>query len=82
MDVERCKRALKYFTTRTDGKGIDHAALASAVLALEKQVSKKIKEAHFETVCPVCKGSLYIDDLNVVEQSQYCPDCGQRLEWH
>ena len=37
---------------------------------------------HKSFLSPVCKGSLYIDDLNVVEQSQYCPDCGQRLEWH
>lgn len=75
------KRALDYFKCRTDGKGLDQNALAFAIQALEKQVPKKVKEAHFETVCPVCKGSLYIDDLNVVEQSRYCPDCGQMLEW-
>lgn len=75
------RKALEYFRGHTDGKGLDHNALAFAIQALEKQVPKKVKEAHFETVCPVCKGSLYIDDLNVVEQSRYCPDCGQMLEW-
>ena len=81
MDVERCKRALKYFTTRTDGKGIEQAALASAVLALEKQVPKRIKNVHSETACPCCRANFYVEDLNVVMIYDFCPDCGQRLEW-
>ena len=75
------KKALEYFRGNTDGKGLNHNALAFAIGALEKQVPKKVKKAHWETICPVCKGSLYIDDLNVIMESQYCPDCGQRLEW-
>lgn len=75
------KRALDYFKCRTDGKGLDQNALAFAIKALEKQVPKEVKKAHFETVCPACKSNLYIEDLNVVMIYDFCPDCGQRLEW-
>lgn len=76
------KRALDYFKCSTDGKVFDHNALAFAIQALEKQVPKRAVDAHFDTACPACKNNLYIEDLNVVEKSRYCPDCGQRLEWH
>lgn len=35
------KRALEYFRSGTDGKGLDHNALAFAIQALEKQVPKR-----------------------------------------
>lgn len=76
------KRALEYFKCRLDGKGIDFNALACAVIALEKQIPKKIVDDYSETVCPSCKANLFIEDLNVVMKSDYCPDCGQKLEWH
>lgn len=76
------KRALEYFRSRTDGKGLDHNALAFAIQALEKQVPKRIKNAHSETICPCCGTNFYVEDLNTVMIYDFCPDCGQRLEWH
>lgn len=76
------KRALDYFKCRTDGKGLDQNALAFAIKALEKQVPKRAVDAHVNTVCPACRAKLFLEDLNAVEKSRYCPDCGQRFEWH
>lgn len=76
------KKALEYFRRNTDGKGLNHNALAFAIGALEKQVPKRIVDDYSETVCPCCKANFFIDDLNVVMKYDYCPDCGQKLEWH
>lgn len=76
------KRALEYFRSGTDGKGLDHNALAFAIKALEKQVPKRAVDAHAGTICPACRANLFLEDLNAVEKSRYCPDCGQRFEWH
>ena len=96
MDVERCKRALKYFTTRTDGKGLDQNSLAFAIQALEKQVPKKLKHNTKRFViqgyeyddncvyCPSCNkfmGNLSADVHNEITKYRHCPDCGQMLEW-
>ena len=75
------KRALEYFRSRTDGKGLDLNALAFAIQALEKQVPKRAVDAHVDTVCPASRADLFPEDLNAVEKSRYCPDCGQKLEW-
>ena len=76
------QKALEYFTGSVDGKGIDNKMLGAADAALEKQVPKRVEDRHMKTVCPACRASLYLEDLNVVKKSRYCPDCGQRLEWH
>ena len=76
------RKALEYFRSRTDGKELDHNALAFAIQALEKQVPKRAVDAHVDTVCPASRADLFPEDLNAVEKSRYCPDCGQRLEWN
>lgn len=56
--------------------------LRMAIQALEKQIPKKLKE-HTQSqygcipVCGVCNGimDLMQGDLN------YCPNCGQKLDW-
>lgn len=50
--------------------------------ALEKQIPKKpfkevIAKKNTRMVCPVCFVSLHY----LVEQQNYCPDCGQALDW-
>ena len=72
------QKALAYFRAGVDGKGIDNKMLGAAVAALEKQVPKRVADERLGTVCPACRGSLYLEDLNVVEKSRYCPDCGQK----
>ena len=81
-DDMRYKEAYNYFISRTDGMGIDPSALGCAVLAIEKQIPMQVKKDHADTVCPSCKGSLFNEDLNVIEESNYCYQCGQRLKWY
>jgi rubrerythrin len=60
---------------------IDYAAaFDEAVNALEKQIPKKlifIKQKYIETyLCPNCN-----DFFDYAEKFNYCPNCGQRLNW-
>ena len=66
-------------------------ALENAIEALEKQIPKKVKKefrtvggaiTSFETdVCPNCGMDFYIDDLGQTMYCDFCPDCGQALDW-
>jgi len=52
------------------------------VEALEKQIPKKpfkevIAKKNTRMVCPVCFVNLHY----LVERQNYCPDCGQALDW-
>lgn len=59
--------------------------------ALEKQIPKKVIREFksiggaitcFETsVCPICEMDFYIDDLGQTMYCDFCPDCGQALDW-
>ena len=75
------RKALEYFACCTDGKGIDNRMLYCAITALEKQIPKKIIDLNNEKGCPCCKHSFYIEDLNVSMRYDYCPDCGQKINW-
>lgn len=47
-----------------------------AISALEKQISKKVRHIsgmHSTGRCPVCSAYTVLNN--------YCPNCGQRLEW-
>ena len=69
----------------------DKEALEFAVKAVEKQIPKKVKKEFrtidgaitcFETdVCPNCEMDFYIDDLGQTMYCDFCPDCGQALDW-
>lgn len=59
------------------GKSLD-----IAISAIEKQIPKKpfkevIVKKNTRMVCPVCFVNLHY----LVEQQNYCPDCGQALDW-
>lgn len=62
-----------------------------AVKALEKQIPKKpllrfcgecqrdcSNCERYEDRCPNCNGGLYVECSS---NHQYCPNCGQRLDW-
>lgn len=57
--------------------GKDYDAVDMAIDALEKQIPKKPSKP-FPILCPVCKDNL--DVLSTI-QVQYCPQCGQALDW-
>ena len=69
----------------------DKEALEFAVKAVEKQIPKKVIREFksiggaitcFETsVCPICEMDFYIDDLGQTMYCDFCPDCGQALDW-
>lgn len=69
----------------------DIDALKVGISALEKQVPKKVKRefrtiggaiTSFETdVCPSCGMDFYIDDLGQTMYCDFCPNCGQALDW-
>lgn len=62
-----------------------------AIRALRKQIPQKAKAEYiaqggvitcFEThVCPNCDRNLYDDEAGTTVYYDYCPDCGQALDW-
>lgn len=67
-------------------------AYGMAILALEKQIPKKIKPMHYKLLldsgwrfaCPSCGcavGENVNDTAEVTQQDDYCATCGQRLDW-
>lgn len=83
MEKERLyymnKKALSYFQSSVDGKGLDNSYLGLAVYALKKQIPKKIfYEWNFAT-CPGCHK--HIDDDKNKYDFCFCPKCGQAIKW-
>ena len=56
-------------------------AVKIAKQAIEKQIPKKIKTVYLETICPYCGKIFYVGDPNTVMIYNFCPDCGQALDW-
>lgn len=76
-------KALYYFKTGTDGKGLDMQALAFAIIALEKQIPKKTVEIPNRVACcPKCHDDFYIEDIGQIFKSKFCPNCGQAIDWN
>lgn len=74
--IEVLKDLTKQVKVKSDGayqtdKGM--CACKKAISALEKQNPNKIKEYG---ICPEC----YYDFCSGMEEVNYCPNCGQRLE--
>ena len=46
----------------------------TAIEALEKQIPKKLKDDGW-LYCPICGRDVLMDKFD------YCPDCGQALDW-
>ena len=49
-------------------------AFEMAIEALEKQIPKKLKDDGW-LYCPICGRDVLMDRFD------YCPDCGQALDW-
>ena len=49
-------------------------AFETAIEALEKQIPKKLKDDGW-LYCPICGWDVLMDKFD------YCPDCGQALDW-
>ena len=49
-------------------------AFETAIEALEKQIPKKLKDDGW-LYCPICGRDVLLDRFD------YCPDCGQALDW-
>ena len=49
-------------------------AFETAIEALEKQIPKKLKDDGW-LYCPICGRDVLMDKFD------YCPDCGQALDW-
>lgn len=45
----------------------------NAIRAIEKQVPNKPKRKMDAMCCPTCETILY--------RSEYCPECGQKIDW-
>lgn len=56
-------------------------AMGMAIQALEKQIQKKPKK-NFEKFSGVwCVCGKYLGKGYFVNKPNYCPDCGQKLDW-
>ena len=74
-------KALEYFKSSVDGKGLDHRHLALAIQALEKQIPRKVFEIENCSVhCPKCSYRFRPDNLGHVFVTKFCPVCGQAIE--
>ena len=49
-------------------------AFETAIEALDKQIPKKLKDDGW-LYCPICGRDVLLDRFD------YCPDCGQALDW-
>lgn len=64
-------------------------AIGVAVSALEKQIPKKPDRGYDENdfgvtyypVCPICKGTLGEEQTMCEEWFNFCPLCGQAIDW-
>lgn len=63
-------------------------AQGMAINALEKQIPKKPLDKQTPVItwaiCPVCKGERNMRGgkaNRIFKSNEYCPDCGQRLDW-
>ena len=59
------------------------SALELAILALEKQITKKPLHMHKNYYCPICKedGWMLWDDAIPNDMDKYCGKCGQAIDW-
>ena len=50
----------------------------NVIVALDKQIPKKVKREPLRAACPICNYNLW--GLNCPDRD-YCPRCGQSLDW-
>lgn len=92
MDEKKVREAIEIIKSNypTSGYYMLCEVLDIAVEALEKQLPKKAKEngirggwlgkqKHY--TCPNCGNCLLTEMMNERQNTSYCWDCGQRLDW-
>lgn len=88
-ELKKVREAIDFIKTLiTAGNGDDR--LYTAIEALEKQLPKKAKENGIRGgwlgkqknyTCPNCGNCLLTEMMNERQNTSYCWDCGQRLDW-
>lgn len=91
---EHLKRIVK--ETNLHGKGEEDAKeidfdFDRAIKSLEKQIPKKPKKLEYEPLikagwefeCPKCESAVGENryDIDLTQEDDYCPTCGQKLDW-
>lgn len=60
----------------------DIEALNQAIDLLSRNIKKKpIKAEDGDPCCPKCHYDFYIEDIGQIFQPEFCPDCGQAIDW-
>ena len=87
MNEQEAIKRLKYEKPSKEYQGNLNKAIDKAIEALEKQIPKKIIENRWiYTKCDcghefsVHHGDGYYS-IPYEEKTNYCPDCGQKLDW-
>ena len=95
MDEKKVREAIEYFKIMLfdmEGMGFKHIPkyYETAIEALEKQLPKRprengmsdglIKKTKYYT-CQNCGNCLLTEMMNERQNTNYCWDCGQRLDW-
>lgn len=92
MEEKKVKEAIKIIKSNypTSGYSMLCEALDIAIEALEKQLAIKPKENEIRGgwlgkqkhyTCPTCGNCLLEEMMNERQNTGYCWDCGQRLDW-
>lgn len=92
MDEKKVREAIETIKLNypTSGYYMLCEALDIAIEALEKQLPKKPKENEIRGgwlgkqkhyTCPTCGNCLLTEMMNERQNTGYCWDCGQRLDW-
>jgi rubrerythrin len=77
MKEERAIEILKVRNEFVSDMNIDtKTAYKLAIESLKKQIPKKIDDMDCCTICGTCGK----DDNDV--EGEYCPNCGQKLDWN
>lgn len=84
MNAQEALETIKYEVNEEGHCGYIEDELRLAMTALEKQIPKKVILGYDEQdsiCCPNCKGEIAeMDDYDYYKHN-YCPDCGQALDW-
>lgn len=92
MDEKKVREAIEVIKANypTSGYYILRESLDIAIEALEKQIAKKPRENGIQDglirkikyyTCPACGNCLLTEMMNERQNTSYCWDCGQRLDW-
>lgn len=92
MDEKKVREATEVIKANypTSGYYMLRESLDIAIEALEKQLPKKTRENGMQDglirkikyyTCPTCGNCLLTEMMNERQNTSYCWDCGQRLDW-